>query len=307
VIAFGCSIDNQDVYRRCAKVGIERASEPDSRVFAYSQAATLPRTCNLILDRAAALPDLEALVLLHEDAEIVDDDFPAKLRRELADPEVAVVGCVGATGVRSVAWWDGTVTWSSASYRYEELGGGEVPWPDDGAERAPGPVDSVYGVLLALSPWAVRNLRFDESLGPVYGHDFDICAQARAARRKVVAADLKVAHHHSLDVLEEEESFMAAHISAAEKWDAAELTEDEWRARARAAEADAGAARLLASSMRLQADATAVFHEERLEELRGTRSWKLTEPLRQGNALGRRVRARLRGSKDVDAGRGGPG
>ena len=72
----------------------------------------------------------------------------------------------------------------------EELGGGEVPWPDDGGRPpcAPiGEVDSVYGLLLALSPWAVRNLRFDESLGPRYGHDFDLCAQARAAGRKVRA------------------------------------------------------------------------------------------------------------------------
>ena len=93
---------------------------------------------------------------------------------------------------------------------------------------------------------------------------------------------------------------MAAHIAAAEKWDRAELTEDQWRARARAAEADAGAARLLASSMRLQADATAVFHDERLAELRGTPSWRLTEPLRQGNRLGRRVRGRLRDVKGGD-------
>jgi hypothetical protein len=297
VIGFGSSIDSQDVYRHCAQAGFERASEPDSRVFAYSLARTVAGTYNLILDRAAALPELEALVLVHEDAEIVDDDFCAKLRRAFADPQVAVVGCVGATGVRSIAWWDGSLTWSSATYRYEELGGGEVPWPDDGVAHAPGPVESVYGVLLALSPWAVSNLRFDESLGAVYGYDFDICAQARAAGRKVLADDLRVAHHHSLDVLTEEESFIAAHMRAAEKWDQAELTDEQWRARARAAEADAGAARLLAASTHLQADATAVYHEARLEELRATPSWRLTEPLRQGNAIARKARARLRRSE----------
>ncbi len=298
MIAFGCSVTAQDVYRRCAKIGLELASEPDSRVFTYATTRTVAGTYNLILDRAAALPELEALVLLHEDAEIVEHDFGAKLRHAFADPDVGVVGCVGATGVSSIAWWDGSVTWTSAPYRYEELGGGELLWRRDAddAERAPGAVDSVYGVLLALSPWAVENLRFDESLGSIYGYDFDICAQARAAGRKVLAADLKIAHHHPLELVTDEELFRSAHIRAAEKWDRVELPEDQWRARARVAEADAGAARLLAASTLLEFDATAAFQNARLEELRTGPSWRLTEPLRRGNAIARNARARLRPS-----------
>ena len=30
-----------------------------------------------------------------------------------------------------------------------------------------------------MSPWAVRNTRFDESLGQFHGYDFDICMQVR--------------------------------------------------------------------------------------------------------------------------------
>ena len=41
---------------------------------------------------------------------------------------------------------------------------------------------------MVLSPWAVRELRFDESLGKLHGYDFDICMQARAAGKKVVDA-----------------------------------------------------------------------------------------------------------------------
>ncbi len=294
MIAFGCSINSDPDYRQGAKLGLERATEPDSRWFVYSTARTVPATHNLMLERAAALSELEALVLVHEDAEIVDRAFTGKLRRAFADEEVAIVGCVGATGAQSIAWWDGSLSWTSARYRYEELGGGELLWPQDGpqVERRPGPVDAVYGVLLALSPWAVQNLRFDESLGS-YGHDFDLCAQARAAGRKVLAVDLEIVHHHSLEILTGEEAFASAHIRAAEKWDPAERSETEWRARARAAEADAGAARLMAASTLLQVDATERFFESRLDEIRATRSWRWTEPLRRGNAIARRARARI--------------
>ena len=40
-----------------------------------------------------------------------------------------------------------------------------------------GEVDTVDGFVLVLSPWAVRNLRFDESLGQLHGYDFDFCLQ----------------------------------------------------------------------------------------------------------------------------------
>ena len=70
-----------------------------------------------------------------------------------------------------------------------------------------------------LSPWAVRNLRFDEQLARRHGYDVDICLQARAAGRKVVTADLRVVHHHSLDLLPDAEEWIQAHIALAEKWE----------------------------------------------------------------------------------------
>ncbi len=294
VIAFGCSILRPDIYRRAAEPGIRRAAEPDSVVLANAGTGSVARSLNLLLDQAAELPDLEALVLLHQDAELLDDDFASRLRGALADPEVAVVGCVGARGVRDIAWWDGTVTWNSATYRHNEHGG-QITFPVV-ADPSPGEVDVVYGVVLALSPWAVTHLRFDESVGMLHGYDFDVCRQARAAGRRVVAADLRVAHHHSLDMVSQIEIWVAAHMRAAELWDEREPAPDSpdeaWRARARAAEADAAAARLLAASKLLQAEAAMQRDERELQSIRSSLSWRLTEPLRRGNALRRRLRAR---------------
>lgn len=287
-----------DVYERRAKAGIELAAEPDSKILAHAASGSIARSYNLMLDTAAALDELEAIVLLHEDAEIVDSNFCTKLRRALADPEVAVVGCVGATGVRDIAWWDGSLTWNSSPYHYGELGGGQLLWSGSGNEgvRAPGEVGSIYGVMLALSPWVVRSLRFDESIGMLHGYDFDICRQARAAGHKVITADLKLAHHHSLDLVKDIEIWVAAHMRAAERWDTVappEPTEAAWRRRAIRAEAAAAAARLLAASKLLQADAAAQYYTKQVDEIVNSRSLRITQHLRRANLIAKAARRRL--------------
>ncbi len=265
-------------------------------VLAHAASGSVARSYNLLLDRAAGLQDLEALVIVHEDAELLDEDFCARLRGGLTDPSVAVVGCVGATGVRDIAWWSGAVVWNSAAYHYGELGGGELTFSGGGEPRATGEVDTVYGVLMALAPWAVRELRFDESIGMLHGYDFDICRQARAAGKTVRTADLRVAHHHSLDLVSEIEIWVGAHMRAADAWDDAspgqQAPEAEWKPRARKAEASAAAARLLAASRLLQADASAQSGSRELARIRNSRSWRLTEPLRRANAMRRAVRQR---------------
>ena len=190
MIAFGCSITSPETYERCAGPGIRVAAEPGSQILAQAAAGSIFRSYNLLMERASAFDDLEALVLVHQDAEIVDRDFVAKLRETLKDADVGVVGCVGAIGVRSIAWWEGSVTWASFTHRYGELGGGELPAFSWNGQKLPpyahtGEVDTVDGFVLGLSPWVVRNIRFDESLGQLHGYDFDFCLQVRQAGRKV--------------------------------------------------------------------------------------------------------------------------
>src|SRR5687768_13667133 len=109
MIAFGSAITKPEVYRLCAEPGVRRAAEADSELDALPATGTVFSSYNALLDRAAGREDLEALVLVHQDAEIVDADFCAKARAALADPAVGIAGCVGAVGVRSIAWWDGSV------------------------------------------------------------------------------------------------------------------------------------------------------------------------------------------------------
>jgi hypothetical protein len=296
MIAFASSITDPVIYRRCAEPGIELVREPDSEVFARAAAGSLFRSYNLLLDLIAPREDLEALVLLHQDAEIVDPDFCRKLREALADPGVGVVGCVGAIGVRSIAWWEGSVTWASFAHRYSELGGGQLPaFCFDGLERPPyahtGEVDTVDGFVLALSPWVVQNIRFDESLGQLHGYDFDFCLQVRAAGKKVVTADFQVIHHHSLDLVSDPETWVEAHMRVAEKWDGhmpgVGTAPGDWKQRARRAEAEAAVAHAHLRSLEMQSGAKLDLIQRQFNEVTGSTSWQLTRPLRE---LGLRVR-----------------
>jgi Glycosyltransferase like family len=305
MIALGCSITARDLYERCAEPGIRLVAEPDSQVFELASTGSIFDSYNQILERAAGLEDLEALVLVHQDAEIVDPDFVPKLRQVLRDPQVGVVGCVGAIGVRSIAWWEGSVTWASFVHRYRELGGGEFPsfsW--NGDELPPyastGEVDTVDGFVLALSPWVVRNLRFDESLGQLlHGYDFDFCLQVRAAGRKVVTADFKVIHHHSLELAGDLDNWIEAHMRVAEKWDGrmpgVGAGGGDWKQRARRGEAEAAAALGKALSTELQIAAREKQHDNDLKVLTESISWRITAPLRWLSAL--RTGARRRRSR----------
>ena len=110
MIAFGTAITEPETFERCAEPGIRLGAEPDSVVLANAAPARSFAATTCSLDQARELSDLEALVLLHQDAELTDPEFCAKVRAALADPEVAIVGCAGAIGQRSIAWWEGAVT-----------------------------------------------------------------------------------------------------------------------------------------------------------------------------------------------------
>jgi Glycosyltransferase like family len=288
MIAFGCSVSEPEPYLRYAEPGIRLAAEPDSEIFPFAAVGTIGRSYNLLLDAAAAHDDLEALVIVHPHVEIADMHLCQKVRHALRDPQVAVVGCAGAAGVCSIAWWEGSVSSGPVIHRYSEHGGGEFPgfsWTT--SEAAPAEVDTVDGFLLVLSPWAVRNLRFDEGLMLGHGFDLDFCLQVRSAGRTVATADLRVIQHRSLEIISDLELWVEAHIEVAKKWrdrmPGADARAGTWKQRARRAEAEREAARAIAYSRRLSFDARVEELERSLDEAIGTISWRITQPLRRLN------------------------
>jgi hypothetical protein len=253
VIVYGTAVTDPEAYDRCAAPGISRASEPDSIVIAHRSAGSLAANYNLVLDKAAASDGLEALVLLHQDVEIADDEFAAKVRAALSDPDVAIVGSAGAVGVHGPAWWQGASNWATVVHRYPEYGGGEFVRED---RTPPMEVDTIDGFVMVLSPWAVRELRFDESLGRLHGYDFDLCMQARAAGKRVMTAPLRAIHHRSLELISDPEAWMQTYVRLAEKWDD-QLPDRgaEPQRRALRAEAEAACARALMVSHQMREEA----------------------------------------------------
>jgi Glycosyltransferase like family len=289
MIAFGTAITRPDVYRTCAEPGIKRASEPDTVVFDLPATGSIFRSYNAVLDRASQQEGLEALVLVHQDAEIMSPELCSTIRATLTDPDVGLIGCVGAIGVRSIAWWEGSVTLASFINRYEEHGGGDLHsfswnWGDAPPYARTGEVETLDGFVLVLSPWVVRNVRFDESLGSFHGYDLDFCLQVREAGRRVVTADFRAIHHRPLEMLPDPKEWIDAHMRVAEKWGGRMPriadAPGTWRERALRAEAERDAARADARSTAFKIDAHAAMLEHALIETRESISWRITAPLR---------------------------
>jgi hypothetical protein len=300
MIAFGATITDPELYERYAEKGIRLAAESDSEIFPRASAGSLFRSYNVLLDELAERDDIEALVLVHQDAEIVTPDLCQKIRDALADPDVAIIGCAGAIGVRSIAWWEGSITWSGFTHRYHEFGGGDIDamtWhPDSIPPYAhTGEVDSVDGFVMALSPWAIRELRFDESLGEMHGYDFDYCCQARAAGKKVVTADFRAIHHHSLELIRNVDGWIGAYVTLAQKWDGPMTGNGvpgaDWKHRALYAEAEAAAGRMQIRAQNFILEAMKAALEREITTMRASHSWRMTAPGRWGAAILRRVRA----------------
>jgi hypothetical protein len=303
LIAFGSSISGAEAYRRYAEPGVRRAAEADSALYAYAAIEPVGRTYNLILDAAAQQPDLEALVLVHPHTEIVDPDFCAKVRAVLGDPQVGVVGAAGATGVKSIAWWEGDVVAGPVVQHYGDYGEGRLPGFSWVTQRGdpPAEVETVDGQLLVLSSAAVRSLRFDESLIYSHGFDLDFCLRAGTAGFKVTVADLRVVYHRSIELVPNIDVWVEAHMRVGEKWDQAlhgtPPDQEAWRRRARRAEADREAARATAFSRSLERDARVLELERVLAEKTESLSWRVTAPLRALNRRRRQWAARPEASE----------
>jgi Glycosyltransferase like family len=290
MIAFGTAITKPEVYRRYAAPGIRLAKEADSEVIAMPSVGTIFESYNALLDQAAQLDGIEAMVLVHQDAEIVSPDFCAQVRGALSDPQVGIVGCVGAIGVRSIAWWEGSVACASFINRYEEHGGGDLAslsweWDEAPPYARTGEVETLDGFLMAVAPWAIHNVRFDESLGSFHGYDLDYCLQIREAGRKVVTADFRAIHHRPLEMLPDPDDWVDAHVRVTDKWSGRMpgigAGWGDWQERTFRARAESDAARVIAYEKALDMDARVQELERALAEARGSISWLLSAPIRR--------------------------
>ena len=183
MLVFASAVADPERYRRCALSGIRSVAEPDS-VVVEVETSSIFDGYNEVLDAFRDEPALEALVLMHDDVEIVDPRFCEKVRRRMAEPGVGVVGVAGARGVTSLAWWEGDCRGRVRETR------GLLDWGGGVHD-----VDCVDGLMLILSPAVVRTVRFDaERFSGFHAYDVDYCFEARAAGLRVLVDELDVVH-----------------------------------------------------------------------------------------------------------------
>lgn len=126
---------------------------------------------------------VDAVVLLHDDLEIIDPVFEHKVCAALMGRDVALVGVAG--GGPYLKWWD------HDPIGHQVTDSGLV----DFGRRA-GDVDMLEGSVMVFSPWAVEHLRCDERYTDFRSGWDDVCLTARAAGKRVVVVDADT-HHHS--------------------------------------------------------------------------------------------------------------
>lgn len=180
VIGFGCVTANDEEFKGGAAQAIESVAEADSLLLRRHDPESVGAPCNDMLDRASERTDLEAFVLMAEDVSFERPGFAARLRELLStDPDIALA----------------LATERLADVRL--LGGG----------------------LLVFTPTAAAELRFDATLDVPFGCAVaDICRQARARGRRVVAGDFGVARPVQCKRLGDRGRLVRGAVALRRKW-----------------------------------------------------------------------------------------
>ena len=315
MIAFGSAVTKPEVYRRCAEPGIRRVAEPDSEIYPMDAIGSIFRSYNALLDHFTGRDGLEALVLVHQDAEIVE---PTSVR-----------SCAVRSGPRHRA---GRLRRRRRRAQYRVVGGvGDVRLvhqPLRGARgrrsasrsRGPGPRRR------RTRGWA----RSRRSTGSCWCCRRGWCATSASTRRSArftamtwtsasrsampgarsMTADFRAIHHRPLEMVPDPDEWIDAHVRVARKWDGRMgigAGAGSWIERARRAEAEADAARTLGYMHALESDARVRELQSALAETTQSISWRITAPLRwierrgASRPGGDRVRRGDRGARPTGA------
>jgi predicted O-methyltransferase YrrM len=210
MIIFGTCIGNQEKYDWIDLPSIRKVAAPDDVILTRTGQSGICKPYNEFILEARRRPDCEALVLLHEDAEILDPDFRAKALTAVKDPTVGVAGLIGGSGLRDQAWWHARRRTGLVYETRQAI--------DLGPRR--GDVDVVDGLLVVLSPAAFNTVLFDEANFPrFHGCECDYCLQVRDRGLRVIVTDIDVLHR-ATNGARDEKDWEAVGLVMAQKWPA---------------------------------------------------------------------------------------
>lgn len=158
-------------------------------------ADTIAEGYNRILDRHEG----QTIALLHDDTELLEG-----AREAIEASPSDVTGVVGGVGLKSLGWW-----------RARRVGAVDMQH-GPGVYDDHGPVDSIDGLLMVLSPAASR-LRFDTGYDGFHGYDADFSFQAREAGLTVSTAPIPHIHQ-TRGGFGDRSAWVRAELRFKEKW-----------------------------------------------------------------------------------------
>lgn len=222
MIAFATAVTDRAMYEEVALRGIQRVAESDSLILTRDGCDSIQRPYNEMMQIAARRPDLEALVLLHQDLELLDDSLPGRLRHAFRNPDAGLLGVLGARLSKLHC-----ALAPERPFGYA-IGPTPIELKDPRISRGLHEVDVVDGALIAAAPWVVRSLRFSEALARrFHGYDIDISRRVAAHKGHVLCEDVPCRHHTTLTT--DYEAQRGAGVAVARMWDPG-LRPREWAA-----------------------------------------------------------------------------
>jgi GT2 family glycosyltransferase len=203
-----CIGDNGEKYRSVALPSLQRVLEPVDMIRGASGDRGIAKVYNGFIAEARSLSDCEALVLVHDDVEIVDANFRAKVLAAVRNEGVGVVGVIGGRGLQSIKWWEARVKVGRVHEANRDVDFGELS----------GDVDVIDGLMMILAREAFDDMEFDEVTCPrFHGYDIDFCLAAKASGLRVIVEPIDVIHRTN-GGYGDRESFESASSALDAKW-----------------------------------------------------------------------------------------
>lgn len=181
-LAYGVCVGSWDRFNRYVVPRTE-----GREVIGISGQTSIAVAYNRILESLTDHEPHEAVILQHDDLEILDPDIAEEIICEaLAEPDVALVGVAGGDARSGLAWWN-----------IDPIGHQLTDSMMIDFGKRTGDVTLLEGSLLALSWWGQENLRFDEDIPGFHGYD-EIAMQVIDKGKRVVVVDIDTHHHTTL-------------------------------------------------------------------------------------------------------------
>ncbi|MDO5712559.1 MAG: glycosyltransferase [Micrococcales bacterium] len=198
MFVFGVHVTDEAVFDLHCLPAIAAFGGPNATLIT-SRDTPIATTYNEMLQASLEIDDVEAVVLLRQDAEIADPLFLTKVRDAFArDPRLGILGPIGGSGITSLRWWQ-TLDRSGRVRVPGESGPAGPTRPGRAGVAGTNEryaVDCIDGLCMILRPQLAAHVCFDDvTFKGTSGYDVDYCFRVREEGFGVAVEPIDVVRH----------------------------------------------------------------------------------------------------------------